>query len=384
MQVDSSIINKTEQCVMCGLCLPHCPTYAVSQTESESPRGRISLVKAYLQGQLNSSDGLEKHLQSCTGCFSCQRVCPANVEFDDIIDAGRAAYRKNLSFSSKFMQQLVNIALTTNRGQQLVRKSSKLAQRLPFINKTRTGRLLKLVQQKNKVSQIASTSKTMIFSGCTADVFDQTTLRSLAFLMRKLGVEPHIPTASLCCGALAQHSGLPQKALQHRSNIQAYCEKHQIEQYISIASGCGRELIKFSPSQSAQHIDVHKWLLSQPEFTQIQRKPLAKRVLVHTPCSMAAQASKDMQTILSTIPELDLIEFDDDINCCGAGGMQLISPNDSNTKLALKKVSRIKDLKPEIIVSANIGCAMQFRQTLADESLDIEVIHPITLLARQI
>lgn len=224
----------------------------------------------------------------------------------------------------------------------------------------------------------------MIFSGCTADLFDQTTLRSLAYLMRKLGIEPHLPTTTLCCGALAQHSGLPDKASQQRNNINAYCEEHKIEQYISIASGCGRELTKFLPAKTAQHVDVHQWLLSQAEFIRLKVKPLAKRVLVHIPCSMSAQAAADMQAILATIPQLDLIEFNDGINCCGAGGMQLITPNESNTRLALKKASRIKDLKPEMIVSANIGCAMQFRQTLADESLAIEVIHPITLLARQI
>jgi glycolate oxidase iron-sulfur subunit len=369
---------------MCGLCLPHCPTYAVSQTESESPRGRISLIKAYLEGQLSSSDGLEQHLQSCTGCFSCQRVCPAKVEFDDIIDAGRAAYRKNLSISTRLMQNITNKALTSDQGHRFIQKSSRLAQRFPVINKSRAGHLLKLVQQKNKVRHISPASKTMIFSGCTADLFDQTTLRSLAFLMRKFGVEPHIPTETLCCGALAQHSGLPEKALQHRSKITAYCEEHNIEQCISFASGCARELTKFSSSRPVQHIDVHQWLLSQSEFTQLKAKPLAKRVLVHTACSMSAQAVLAMRTILATIPELNLIEFNDGINCCGAGGMQLITPNESSSRLALQKASRIKELKPEIIVSANIGCAMQFRQVLAEEEIETEVIHPITLFARQL
>lgn len=369
---------------MCGLCLPHCPTYAVSQNESESPRGRISLVKAYLQGQLSSSDGLEQHLQSCTGCFSCQRVCPAKVEYDEIIDAGRAAYRKNLSFSTKFMQQLTNSMLTTRQGQKFVQKSSSLVQRFPSLNKNRIGNVLQLAQLKNKVSHITPASKTMIFSGCTGDVFDQTTLRSLSFLMRKLGVEPHIPTSPLCCGALTQHSGLPEKAQKHRNNIETYCAKHQIEQYISFASGCGRELNKFSPTNSAQHIDAHQWLLAQTELTTLSIRPLTKRVLVHTPCSMNSQADLDMRAILATIPDLHLLEFDDEINCCGAGGMQLITPSESNTKLALKKASRIEQLKPEIIVSANIGCAMQFRQTLAQHAVNIEVIHPITLLARQI
>ena len=369
---------------MCGLCLPHCPTYAVSQTESESPRGRISLVKAYMQGQLQHSAGLTQHLESCTGCFQCQRVCPAKVEYDDIIDAGRAAYRKNLSISTKLMQRLSIATLTSQRGQKFLHKASTISRRIPMLHKSRVGQLLMLAQQDYKPTQIMPASDAMIFAGCTGNVFDQTTMRSLSFLMRKLGIEPHIPALPLCCGALAQHSGLPNKAEQHRQAIEHYCETHKIKQVVSIASGCSRELNKYLPVNTAQHLNAHEWLLSQKKLVELPFKPLEKRVLMHIPCSMHAQEKTNMQTILSTIPELNLIEFDDDLSCCGAGGMQLLSPNKSNTSLALHKVTKAKKLQADIIVSANIGCAMQFRQTLAQQALDIEVIHPITLLARQL
>ncbi len=108
---------------MCGLCLPHCPTYAVSQHEGESPRGRISLVKAFLEEQLDPSPALNQHLQSCTTCLKCQQVCPAKVDFEAIIDAGRSAYRKHLPVIPRLLQTLLIHGLSSGIGQTLIKAS---------------------------------------------------------------------------------------------------------------------------------------------------------------------------------------------------------------------------------------------------------------------
>ena len=84
------IIQATDECVMCGLCLPHCPTYNTSQIESESPRGRIALVRALYEEQLSADKFLHHHLENCLHCLNCQQACPANVDYEKIIDAGRA------------------------------------------------------------------------------------------------------------------------------------------------------------------------------------------------------------------------------------------------------------------------------------------------------
>src|SRR6185436_19776325 len=45
--VDRALIDD---CVHCGFCLPTCPTYVLWQEEMDSPRGRIWLMRATLDG----------------------------------------------------------------------------------------------------------------------------------------------------------------------------------------------------------------------------------------------------------------------------------------------------------------------------------------------
>ncbi len=90
-----------ESCVMCGMCLEHCPTYAISKNESESPRGRISMISAINSGDLEVNMKSLTHINNCILCLSCQKNCPANVNFKEIIDNFKKDKIQTLSFLEK-------------------------------------------------------------------------------------------------------------------------------------------------------------------------------------------------------------------------------------------------------------------------------------------
>ena len=51
------------RCVHCGLCLPSCPTFAVLGVETDSPRGRIRLMKTVWEGRVSAdAPSFEKHI----------------------------------------------------------------------------------------------------------------------------------------------------------------------------------------------------------------------------------------------------------------------------------------------------------------------------------
>jgi glycolate oxidase iron-sulfur subunit len=79
-----------DKCVHCGFCLPACPSYLLLGKETDSPRGRIYLMKGGVEGRVSLSDAVVEHFDTCLGCMACETACPSGVRYAPLIEATRA------------------------------------------------------------------------------------------------------------------------------------------------------------------------------------------------------------------------------------------------------------------------------------------------------
>jgi glycolate oxidase iron-sulfur subunit len=75
-----------EDCVHCGFCLPHCPTYQSWGEEMDSPRGRIDLMRGLRDGKIQMTPTVASHFDKCLGCLACMTACPSGVKYDVLIE----------------------------------------------------------------------------------------------------------------------------------------------------------------------------------------------------------------------------------------------------------------------------------------------------------
>ncbi|MCP3866627.1 MAG: (Fe-S)-binding protein [Gammaproteobacteria bacterium] len=390
------LLGKADQCVKCGLCLPHCPTYRLNRNEGDSPRGRISLIQAWVGGQVESV-ALEQHLDRCLGCRACESICPSGVKYGELIDGIRAADPRSESLLKSLLLGMATSLPYLPATEKLLRlhQKSGLAGLVSRIGPSKIRRLQNLLSPLEATPQLLPLYPAMnqrlarvgLFTGCVGRVTERRALDAAIRVLNRIGVEVVIPPQQRCCGALHLHAGDPETAKKLAGINREAFGQQPLDSVLYLASGCGIQLADYSTiggPLDSQAMEISEFLNTRHWPPELTVTPLNRRILVHTPCSMrhVLKGGDAPLNLLQRIPGIKL-EAMPDMGCCGAAGSYVVSQPGMADALRQRTLDMIWERNPEILITSNTGCALHLTSGLRKEGLLIETMHPVQLLDRQ-
>ncbi|HTV86832.1 MAG TPA: (Fe-S)-binding protein [Dyella sp.] len=379
-----------DQCVQCGLCLPVCPTYGLDGNEAESPRGRIAIAAALARGQVAPSPALREPLDHCLGCLNCQRVCPAGVQYEELLVETRALLGPAPSRPGWLLALVKRPALS--RWLRRLARWTGATYWLPALPGFRAGSagraalsLLALKGEERAATREAPTpaqpmATVALFPGCAASVQDAEAERAAQTLLGAAGFRV-VRMPAFCCGALDAHDGDAAGAAASAARVQQAWRAAGADHLVTVTPGCLGTLRHALPGV---RVDDPYGLLAE-HIERLRFRPLALRVAVHVPCTQSNVARSDaaLMKLLQRVPELNVQRVPAPPYCCGAAGSHVLQFPARASLLREDMLSSIHTLDVQRLLSSNIGCRLHLAAGLAGQASTLPTMHPLTLLAQQ-
>ena len=389
----AAFLAQAARCVKCALCLPHCPTYQVSQQESRSPRGRISLMQALATDALPPSPTLIGHLSSCLTCRACESVCPAEVPYYDLLLQTRTSLHAHTPISRELRIIAFLLVRPRLRAQvfRLLRLAVRWKLRPAIAGALRILRLPHLtallpppfpaMKKASAPPPLSFRGKVLLLSDCLQDLEDPYTLAATRYVLTQWGYAVTVQANLPCCGAWLAHQGQATQAAQTLTALTAALpDPTEYTAFLTLNSGCGAYLAQHAPQTSWPLANLYTFLWNhRPPILPL--RPLPKTVGFFTPCThrQLGQVAATTQ-LLSMIPALHCQILPARIGCCGAGGATSVAHPAQGAALAAPIADFVSMQHLTTVVTTNYSCALHLQTHIPN----IRFCAPIHLLAQSL
>jgi glycolate oxidase iron-sulfur subunit len=409
----SSLIDK---CVHCGFCLPTCPTYLLWNEEMDSPRGRIYLMKAGLEGRTDMSASFVGHFDACLGCMACVSSCPSGVQYGPLIEQTRGQIERHhaRSLGDRLFREGL-FALLPYPGRLRIALAPLVVFGWVKSALLRSGALALLGSRLRALLTLAPTvtwssltarlpertpgvgaprQKVGLLTGCVQRLAFSHVNRATVNVLAAEGCEVIAPAAQGCCGALALHAGRMDDAREFAKSLIEVFERSGVERIAVNAAGCGSSMKEYGALLSDDPIWAERaraFSLRVRDVSQVLvelgppravRHPMPARVVYHDACHLAhAQGVRSQpRELLKAIPGVEVLTPAESEICCGSAGIYNLVQPEPAAELGERKARKIAALEPDVVATGNPGCTLQIAAAAARLGFTWRIVHPIELV----
>ncbi|MDV2582254.1 (Fe-S)-binding protein [Alkalibacillus haloalkaliphilus] len=408
-------------CMRCGFCLPACPTYVETQDEVHSPRGRISLMMAVRNGEIEEVEEVEDSLNVCLGCRACEPACPAGVNYGQMLEEARAIFQEHKKVPLKEKAMRKTTLNTLFQDQSKMEKATSL---LGFYQRSglqKTSRKLKVMnffpehmRQMEQVlpkitkrkdrqdtahfpSETETKATVAMFRGCLMDTMFYETNQSTIELLNKAGCDVVVPDTQSCCGALHGHSGEKNGSINlAKQNIQAF-EQVEADYIITNAGGCGAFLHDYDhllkdddewserAEQFSNKIVDFSSILVDLNFVEGAKLKVDRQIVTYQDsCHLrnVMGVSEAPRKLIQAIENVEYKEMPQADQCCGSAGIYNLTQPDMSMQILDHKMEKVETTQATTIVTTNPGCLLQMKLGIErqNQSEHVRAVHLADLL----
>lgn len=399
-------------CLRCGMCQQVCPTFKITRQEYYAPRGRVQIVKHYLDGDLKITSTLEHALMSCMLCDACAAMCPSGVRIDRLFrnmrleldhEVGKPLSKRILFATLAKNWRTWKAAASARVGQRFfvdtlglkLRIGNIPLSKLPSLNrKPFRQRIPERLSPKRK-----PVGRVIYFTGCATDLIYNDVGNAAVEVLLRLGLEVVVPRDQLCCAAPMFLSGAADRALPNILKNLDILDSADADAIVVDCATCGAALKKGIPefledlgmdTQRAKRVAGKVKDISQIVAERLDNLPLQDScsgeplaVTYHDPCHLirGMGVSAEPRQILRSLPGLRLVEMEGAGECCGGGGSFQFDNIDLSREITAGKKDHIRSTGAKIVATGCPGCRLTLAGNISDDD-PTEVLHTVELIKR--
>jgi glycolate oxidase iron-sulfur subunit len=328
-------------------------------------------MKQVLEGETPTRK-TQQHLDRCLTCRNCESTCPSGVDYGHLVDIGR---------------KIVDAKVPRPTGERFVRWALKEGLTSPlFAPAMKMGQLVRGLLPETLKAKVPAAQeagawptreharKVLMLAGCVQPAMMPNINSATVRVLDAAGIQTVVAAKAGCCGAVKFHlNDQDGGKAEMRANIDAWWPHVEagVEAIVMNASGCGvtvkdyGHILHDDPAYAAKAKRISELTkdLSEllPHLVDTLRGKVAAKagqMTFHPPCTLqhGQKLRGGVEQFMSELGfKINTCRVEPHL-CCGSAGTYSVLNPELAYQLRDRKLANLAEMKPEVIVSANIGC----------------------------